>query len=131
MMTPADAQALTIIGVDFDAEVRNIRAAPNPDGARQRLAELKDRVRKAFRKAAIALHPDQNGGDEAKTAQFVSLCRAVEALCRVELRIMPPRPQPPVVYVHWVGGTCGTTTATSTAYAPAYTAWRVIHMRPF
>ena len=44
---------------------------------------LKKKVRTQYRKVARSLHPDVNGGDEAKTALFqavAQVCRQIQAL---------------------------------------------------
>jgi len=127
-MTPADQQALTILGINIPMEVQNIRAASNPTEARQRLSDLKDKARKAYRKNAITFHPDTNGKDAGKTRIFVALTKAVEALCAVELRIIPPRApiHVTVTYYPTVSSTAATSTSTTT-----YTAWQVVTMRPY
>ena len=114
-MSP-DIQALLDIGIDLDAEVRAIRAAADLDIAQRLLTELKDRARKAFRRAAATLHPDRNGGDDVKTGRFIVLSRAVATLCKVELRDVLPSCQPTV----WTSRTC----------ARPYSVWRVVHLRP-
>jgi hypothetical protein len=129
MMTPADQQALAIIGINIPMEMQTIQAAPNPTDARQRLSNLKDKARKAYRKAAIVFHPDTNGDDAGKTRVFVALTKAVEALCAIELRVIPP-PRAPIHVTVTYYPTASTTT-TSTTTTSTYTAWRVVNMRPF
>jgi hypothetical protein len=49
------------------------------------LRTLKKNAKANFRKAALILHPDVNGGDESKTAQFRELSKAIAFLDQIDL----------------------------------------------
>lgn len=71
---------------------------------KKKLAELKDKVKKSFRKVVLLLHPDVNGGDAEKTELFKVVCRIKEDIEKLSIQqrqpapIAPP-PPPPVPFV--------------------------------
>lgn len=132
-MTPADQQALHVIGINMASEVHLIRSAPTPDEARKRLENLKERARKALRQHAKTLHPDCNGGDEGKTRMFIAIGKAVDALCKLELRVQPPPQMRRPIHVQvFYGQPFGTYTSSTTTASTTntYSAWRVVNMWP-
>lgn len=66
-----------------------VRKAPAHQGP-QMLRQLKRRVRKAYKAAALRYHPDKTGGDAEKTRMFQAV---TEVLGEVEdLEYHAPRP---------------------------------------
>jgi hypothetical protein len=134
-MTPADAQALLRIGINMDFEVHRIRSAANAEQAHERLAELKERGRTLYRKAAFELHPDRTGGDPEKTELFKLLSVAAKALDEIVLRVHKPSPQPIVRQIiiqhHPFGFYGGGTSTTTTTANYATNVYRVVGMTPF
>lgn len=134
-MTPIDAQALLRIGINMDVEVHRIRSAANAEQAHERLAELKERGKTLYRKAAFELHPDRTGGDPGKTELFKLLSVAIKALDEIVLRIHRPTPPPVVQQIvirrqpfGFYGGAMNTTSSTVNYATNVY---RVVGMTPF
>lgn len=85
-MTDTDlSRALRLLGLG-PADLKVLRQ-DRSDTAQQATDDLKQRVRKAFRRVAASLHPDRTGGDTAKTEDFKLVSAFVDA---VE-RMAPPR----------------------------------------
>jgi anaerobic glycerol-3-phosphate dehydrogenase len=80
--------ALRDLGVEFPADFYAIEVAPIGE-ARFLLEALKKRVKDNFRTLAKVVHPDVNGGDEAKTARF-RLLATVHA--EIERLVVEPPP---------------------------------------
>lgn len=61
---------------------------------KQALVDLRIRAKKAYKQASLKLHPDVNGGDEAKTADFRLLNQFMEELEKMQAprEYRPPKP---------------------------------------
>lgn len=141
---PRILEALRELGVQVPQDIDTIRAAPSFGEAQSRLAALKERIHKNFRKLAFELHPDRTGGDEAKTEHFKLLVQIKDGFDKVRLQ-QAPRPQHMVMHVRWQNPFAyqptnaasstsvytayyqGTTTGSPTAGPPL----RVVVMKPF
>ena len=106
-----DAQvvrAMTLLGVRPE-DFRAIEQAPTFEEGQKRLAELKTRVKTAFRRAAMELHPDRTNNDPAKTEDFRLVCAAAEEVDRLDFQrrvaVAPPVPTQSIHFVFRVGGT--------------------------
>jgi hypothetical protein len=117
---------LGILGVTLEQFQHPLRANSQDEGAR-RLADLKANVKRAFRKAALDLHPDRTGGDEEKAGRFKLASSVAEVVEALTLHVQRPRPPPPVprggvviinmqpgVHVRWTTGSASTGSATTT-----------------
>lgn len=88
--------------------------------AKAEIAELRERARKGYKRAAFELHPDRTGNDQAKTDLLIMAKRVLDALMTLEVVPVRPRPQPvPVVRV-WVTQSGATGTGTVTANYTTY-----------
>ena len=76
-------EALNIFGINLNNELRN---CPNNDEANKRLKNIKEKIKKIFKKKALKAHPDAGGSEE----EMIKLNRAKD-LC-LAMRIMP-KPQ--------------------------------------
>lgn len=109
-MKPEDRQrierglrALGISSGDFQA----IRTATTLEVAQATLEAVKVKVRKAYKKLALDLHPDRTNGDPEKTDLFrvvTSVKNDIEALT-IDRALPPPPPQPmvPVIVIQYNG----------------------------
>jgi hypothetical protein len=96
-----------------------------PDAAAVKLDELKERVRKNFRRLALELHPDRTGGDPVKTERFKLLVSVKDEFEKLQLAPSPAHPQivrpptaPPVRVVRvvsWVASGSAYTKSAPTA----------------
>lgn len=84
---------LDVVPEDLDL----VKRAPSREVAENMLAELKLRVRKAYRRQVLKLHPDRNGGDEAKTELFKLL---TEFATEFEKLQVTPAPRPQMQMMH-------------------------------
>lgn len=152
LQTRQGVEALQDLGVRVPEDFNQIQQAPIAQ-ARKMLADLKDRVKHAFKKLAVELHPDKTGNDPVKTEKFKLLVQVREAFDQIDIQPRPlPAPMPvmywraPVVTMGGFQSTVGpTVTSTHTTYyvSPFDTgtatgsvtgptvAWRVAKMRPF
>jgi len=80
------ALAFSQLGISPEDFIR-IKRAPTHDRACRLIEALKARAKVAYRRAALELHPDRNGGDRAKTEQFKLL-----ATIYAEIEKMQPPP---------------------------------------
>ena len=101
MPTPLDPARFSAALIDLGvtpAALHVIRFAPPGQGP-VLLAELKLAAKSRYRKLALLLHPDHNGGDAAKTERFSFLAQVIRQVESMEWRPMPqpppPIPQPP------------------------------------
>lgn len=94
---PRAIEALRELGVNVPEDLNNIQRAGSFEKAQQALADLKERVRKNYRRLAFELHPDRTGGDSARTEHFMLLSRIKEEF--EALRLRPPIPRPPAVQI--------------------------------
>ena len=122
-MKLTDAQVIegmTRLGVT-PQDFRVLQTAPTLDAANKMLDELKVRVKKSFRRAAMELHPDKNGGDEAKTEEFKRLSALVDEVDKLKMYAAPPPRMPfavpgvRVVRVTYGGSSTASTTSTTTS----------------
>jgi len=151
LQTRQGVEALRDLGVRVPEDFDQIQRAPIAQ-ARKMLADLKGRVKHAFKKFAVELHPDKTGDDPVKTERFKLLVQVREAFDQIDIQ---PRPMPmPMPVMHWrapvvnVGGfrpsTTGPTVTVTTYYVSPFdtgtgtgsvtgptVAWRVAKMRPF
>jgi len=65
-----------------------IRQAQSLQAAQERLAELKERVKRRWKQLAFELHPDRTEGDEAKEKLFKLLSQVVKQFA--EVKVTPP-----------------------------------------
>ena len=92
---------------------------PELSECQRRLEELKKRVKKSYREAALELHPDRTGGDEEKLQLFKTVSRLWEQIQKFEIG-RQQRPQPRVVHVRatpstsWGGWTTWSNSTTTT-----------------
>lgn len=84
-------QCLRELGVTPGA-LAAIRGAANFDDATAKLAALKQMVKTNFKRLALELHPDRNGGDAAKTELFKALVQVQKDVDVLEIRRAPPQP---------------------------------------
>ncbi len=83
-MTDLDLdRAVRLLGLT-PADLRSLRT---PEG----LAGLKTRAKRAWKAAALRLHPDRTGGDEARTEDFKLVTGFLEELGRLEVPATPLR----------------------------------------
>jgi hypothetical protein len=119
------------LGVSQD-ELAALQKCSLAEGQRK-LDELKERVRKNFKRLAFELHPDRTGNDPAKTERFKAICEVRDGFERLGLAPRPA-PVPPVMHVtrvSWVrAGTAYNRAATSTTTGTGVP-WRITVMRPF
>jgi hypothetical protein len=94
MTREEESRLLSLLGI-FPPDFQRVQRAPSFEQAKQELELLKERARKGFRKVAIELHPDQNGGDEMKTETFKQLNGLVQKIEKLQLR--PPQPRPVIM----------------------------------
>jgi hypothetical protein len=71
-----------------------IRTA-HPSNGKKLLDELKLGAKSRYRKLALQLHPDCNGGDPEKTAKFSFLSQVIKQIESMEYKPLPPAPAPP------------------------------------
>lgn len=98
MPTPLDPVKLQAALIDLGvtpAALHAIRTA-HPSKGKMLVDELKLIAKSRYRKLALELHPDRNGGDSAKTARFSFLAQVIREVESMEYRT-PPAPPPPVV----------------------------------
>lgn len=93
MTQEEELQLLAMLGL-CPADFQRVTRMPTYERGLEELDALKDRARRAFRKASLQLHPDQNGGDAEKTAQFMKLNEFVQKLYNLKLR---PPAAPPII----------------------------------
>jgi hypothetical protein len=107
-----------------------VKQAKDLNEAREVLKLVKEKARKGFKKAALRLHPDHNGGDEQKTALFIRTKAVLDHLDKLEVRPPPPpRPMPRMyVQVNFGSPFASTTSATSTTFGhwPNTSVWTVV-----
>ena len=139
LQTPQGVAALRDLGVRIPEDIDRVQRIPI-DQAKALLTELKARVKHSFRKFAIELHPDKNGGDAAKTERFKLLVQVRDAFEKMDVQARPtcvPIYQSPVVRVQNMGGATVSfygdpfRGCTTTSTAGPSVAWRVVRMRPF
>lgn len=122
---PEFHKGLSELGVgtrDFQEIVQ--RSNGFDDGA-HRLAELKKKVRANFRRKALELHPDQNGGDQEKTELFMLVQKTMQVVDGLEIRRPRPRPQHVFAPNGWGGyAATSSTTATGTGWPTVDVRWR-------
>ena len=117
-MKLTDSQMLTALG-ELGIQVDEFHAirTPGPLAEMQaRLDEFQARVKKAYREAAMRLHPDRNPDDPESEDLFKRVSEVVRQLqaLRVQER---PRPRPQVIYystsstgsTSWTSSTAGGT----------------------
>jgi hypothetical protein len=125
-------RALQLLGLtraDLDAPLREAA----PAAQRERLEQLQVRVKGAFRRVALELHPDRTGNDPVKTEEFKVVSCIAEEIANLKLVPRPrpvPRPVPvypgrPVMFGGFTtfgfGGFSGTSTTTTTCSGPGWT----------
>ena len=85
-------QAFADLGVHPN-DLQALARIPFPE-SQQKLADLKDLARRNFRRLSLELHPDRNGGDEAKTERFKTMSRLRDELEKIEVQPAPVAPRP-------------------------------------
>ena len=111
-MAITDAQlqaALPYFGVTQE-EIRAVQMKPTFEEAVAALDDLKKRVKKNYKQAVRALHPDVTGNDPAKTEIFRTLTEMVDGFEQLQVR-RPPPPRP--VFQTWSNSTASTSTVTT------------------
>jgi hypothetical protein len=122
------------LGVE-PTELEALRRCPLAEGQRK-LAELKERVHKNYRRAAFELHPDRTGNDSVKTERFKLLATIRDDFEKLQLAPAQPRyvpmPVPQVIrIVSWASASSAfrnASTATTTVVINA--PFVFTHMRP-
>jgi len=98
-MTPTlAAEMLRSLGVQYPADFRAVEQMPFEQGVKA-LDELKERIRKNYRKLAFELHPDRTGNDPEKTERFKALAQLWGQVEKMQLRRAPPQPPQQVIFV--------------------------------
>jgi hypothetical protein len=135
--------ALQELGIDQN-ELQAIQRLPL-EFAQKRFAEVKERVNKTYRNLAKKYHPDQNGGDPAKTERFKLLGTVKDEFDKLQIRPpSPPMPRPvpmPVQQIRVVWSSAGPAYNNATTNVPGSVSvgprgvricvpWRVATMRP-
>lgn len=88
---------LMLLGVN-PQEVARLPSVPHEIGVRL-LADLKERVRRNWRKLAFELHPDRTSNDPEKTATFRALLALKDKFEQLTLpEVRPVRPAPVTAY---------------------------------
>ena len=139
--TPQGIEALRELGVNIPNDFDQIQRLPFPQ-AKQMLNDLKERVKKSFRKIAPELHPDKTGGDSVKTEKFKLLVQVQQAFEKIDIQPRMPAPPPMVIYQAAVNfADFSTTASTTTSFHCSPFAggtvngptavWRVVRMKPF
>jgi len=83
-VTDSDLQrALRLLGLS-PKDILEIRRGATYVSRKKALVELRSKAKRAYKQAALKLHPDVNGGDEAKTADFRLLNQFIEELDHME-----------------------------------------------
>ena len=91
MLTDSELdEVMCVLGLDA-RDFMAVRGAGSIEEAVGVLRVLKDKARRGFRKAALHLHPDHNGGDAEKTALFI---RAKSVVDHIEGMRVRERPRP-------------------------------------
>lgn len=103
-------------------DLGRVQALPYPESARL-LGELKERVKKNWRKLAGELHPDVTGNDPEKTEEFVRLNRVREDF---EKLVVAPR----VVFVPFRRPSYAARPFTNSATTTTVSPWYAARMRP-
>lgn len=121
---------------DFSA----IGQSKDREEALQKFTALRDKFKTAFKRMVTVLHPDRNGGDPKKTAQFQLLVAVAKEFDNLKIKppptvryhttfsgpIPPPPPKMRVVPQYYPIGYPGTTTQSK--YSA--NAERVVQLRP-
>jgi hypothetical protein len=123
-------------------DFRAVGEARNREEAIQRVTDLKAKFKLGFKKMVTLLHPDRNGGDLEKTAQFHLLMAVAKEFDSLKFKAPPPTtvryhttfggpipPQPPKrqgVPQYYPTGYPGT--ATQNRYSTK--AAKIVEMRP-
>lgn len=90
-----------------------VQTARTLDAAMELLRGAQATAKKEFRKLAMELHPDRNGGDQQKTEEFMHLTEVLRQF--EDLTIQPMQAvQPRVVIRFYNGGPSVTSTSAST-----------------
>ena len=122
---PEVMEALGLVREDFLC----VKEARNLMEAQENLKLLKDKAKKGFRKAAIRLHPDVNGGDEKKTEMFKKVMELSKHIEKLKIQPRPPAPRIPLEVlmrmhrpqVVWVQSTSTSSTTATTEGWPGTT----------
>jgi hypothetical protein len=117
-------------------ELDALRRCALEEGKRK-LEELKERVRKNYKRLVFELHPDRTGNDPVKTERFVLFGRIKDEFEKLQLQPRPVtqiRPPPNVTVVRVVTWTRAShaynTSNTSTTTESVGVPFRVSTMRP-
>ena len=139
LQTSQGLQALRELGICVPEDFDRLRSMPF-QAARCRLVELKERVKKEFRRLALELHPDRTNGDEVKTERFKLMIKVKEAVEALQVQSPPPPVIPVVVWnsPHMNFGFGTSTTTTCYHVSPfdggtgsmSVNAWRVVRIKP-
>lgn len=109
-MTDAQLRrALALLGIPV-SELVEVRAAPSQEEAEKKLVAFKKRLKKAYHKAALELHPDHNPGDKEKEETFRFLTEIYDHLQK--LRVALRRPIVPIRIIHFGSSNTGPTVTT-------------------
>lgn len=91
-------EILGLLGVNYPSDLQAIERMPFEQGTKV-LADLKERVRKGYKRLAFELHPDRTGNDPEKTERFKLLAQVRD---RIEQITIQPRQAPPQIQVQQV-----------------------------
>ena len=115
------SQVMTLLGLTQN-DFRAIEHAPSFEVGQQRLAELKARVKKQFRKVALVLHPDRTDNDPVRTEAFKLVASVVDDIEKLAFGRPPAQqPRPATIRIVFVRGggfgySSGTASTTTNTY---------------
>lgn len=122
-MSQAEAQQLLKTHLNFSMEeLRPVYAAQSLEAGQLLLDEIRARIKKSYKRAALDLHPDRTGGDAAKSEIFTKLSTLMTQIENWKVARPQPHPMVQVFVTHFYNGTVTTSTGTTTAggwYTPS------------
>ena len=122
-MSQAESQQLLKTHLNFSMEeLQPVYAAQSLEAGQQLLDEIRARIKKSYKRAALELHPDRTGGDAAKSEIFTKLSALMTQIENWKVARPQPRPMVHVFVTHFYSGTTTTGTGTTTSggwYTPS------------
>jgi hypothetical protein len=100
-------EILGLLGVNYPSDLQAIERMPFEQGTKV-LADLKERVRKGYKRLAFELHPDRTGNDPEKTERFKLLAQIRDRIEKItiqqrqpppQIQIRPPQPGQQVIFM--------------------------------
>lgn len=89
MMSQEEIELLPLLGLDY-LDFIAIERYKDASERERRLEAFKVQARIGYKAAVKVLHPDHNGGDEQKTAQFRGVIELSKKIARLELVASSP-----------------------------------------